>query len=235
MTFSGLQDQIPPHEEQIKEDGTITLPNIGVIIAQGKTTGELQKEIHDKYVPAFYKRLTVTVSTERRVYYVQGQVRASGRQEYLGPTTVLKLDQAAADERARKLLAKVGLADKEASYPSALSGGQQQRVAIARALAMEPALMLFDELMQRGLEVLEREQDALDELRARDGGWTDWPEQVRRAPLLLPRHGRACRDLLLREFSAQVDEVAFRLGEREVHGVRLPRDRAGRSRARRHA
>src|SRR6185295_4950142 len=60
-------------------------------------------------------------------------------------TTVLKLDPVAANERARKLLVKVGLADKAESYPSMLSGGQQQRVAIARALAMEPALMLFDE------------------------------------------------------------------------------------------
>jgi hypothetical protein len=52
-----------------------------------------------------------------------------------------------------------------------------------RAAHVPAALMLFDELMQRGLEVLEQEQDALDELRARDGGWTDWPEQVRRAQL----------------------------------------------------
>ena len=48
-------------------------------------------------------------------------------------------------ERARKLLDRVGLADKHDCYPNQLSGGQQQRVAIARALAMQPKLMLFDE------------------------------------------------------------------------------------------
>jgi polar amino acid transport system ATP-binding protein len=63
----------------------------------------------------------------------------------IGPATVLKLTPAAAEKRARVLLAKVGLTEKALVYPSALSGGQQQRVAIARALAMEPALMLFDE------------------------------------------------------------------------------------------
>ncbi|MBX0313454.1 amino acid ABC transporter ATP-binding protein [Planococcus glaciei] len=50
-----------------------------------------------------------------------------------------------AQEKARLLLKRVGLAEKEKAYPSSLSGGQKQRVAIARALAMEPDLMLFDE------------------------------------------------------------------------------------------
>ncbi len=63
----------------------------------------------------------------------------------LGPIRVKHESRSAAEERARKLLDRVGLADKLASYPSQLSGGQQQRIAIARALAMEPSLMLFDE------------------------------------------------------------------------------------------
>jgi polar amino acid transport system ATP-binding protein len=62
-----------------------------------------------------------------------------------GPLYVLRTPRAVAEERARGLLAKVGLADKAGSYPAELSGGQQQRVAIARALAMAPKVILFDE------------------------------------------------------------------------------------------
>ncbi|HWR12382.1 MAG TPA: amino acid ABC transporter ATP-binding protein [Rectinemataceae bacterium] len=63
----------------------------------------------------------------------------------LSPTIVLKQGKEEAAVLARKLLAKVGLSDKEKAWPEQLSGGQQQRVAIARALAMNPKVMLFDE------------------------------------------------------------------------------------------
>jgi len=63
----------------------------------------------------------------------------------LGLTQVKGIPKDEAAAKARQLLARVGLAVKENSYPAELSGGQQQRVAIARALAMDPKAMLFDE------------------------------------------------------------------------------------------
>jgi len=64
----------------------------------------------------------------------------------MAPINVKKLSKEEARATARDLLQRVGLADKEDSYPSQLSGGQKQRVAIARALAMSPDVMLFDEV-----------------------------------------------------------------------------------------
>ena len=64
----------------------------------------------------------------------------------LAPTLNGTLSAQQAQERARELLAKVGLADKVDSYPDALSGGQQQRVAIVRSLMTDPELLLLDEI-----------------------------------------------------------------------------------------
>ena len=64
----------------------------------------------------------------------------------LAPIRVGGLDRRAAEERAVELLESVGMADKANAYPDSLSGGQQQRVAIVRALAMQPRVMLLDEI-----------------------------------------------------------------------------------------
>jgi polar amino acid transport system ATP-binding protein len=64
----------------------------------------------------------------------------------LAPCVVHRLSQAQADERAHELLHRVGLGAHAGSYPDRLSGGQQQRVAIARALAVQPRLLLLDEI-----------------------------------------------------------------------------------------
>ena len=69
-----------------------------------------------------------------------------GRNVMLAPALVKKAAAAAGGEQARRLLARVGLAEKFDASPDQLSGGQQQRVAIARALAMEPAVLLCDEI-----------------------------------------------------------------------------------------
>jgi polar amino acid transport system ATP-binding protein len=63
----------------------------------------------------------------------------------LAQIKVRKRSKAVAEQKARELLRKVGIGEKENEFPSRLSGGQQQRVAIARALAMDPKIMLFDE------------------------------------------------------------------------------------------
>ena len=69
-----------------------------------------------------------------------------GKNVMLAPTLVKQTDATAADALARQLLDRVGLAEKFDAWPDQLSGGQQQRVAIARALAMQPSVMLCDEI-----------------------------------------------------------------------------------------
>jgi len=98
ITFSGIPDPYESQEKPIKEDGTITLPDVGRVVAAGKTPGELEDAIHDLYVPKVVRHLNVTVkNTSDRVYYVRGEVKAPGRLIYAGPITVSKAITSAGD------------------------------------------------------------------------------------------------------------------------------------------
>lgn len=92
VTFADTPTLIPPFEEKIKEDGTITLTLNQVFKAEGKTRGELEREIRARYVPDYFKQMTVMVKPEvsTRWYYVDGEVKAPARQIYNSRITVLK-------------------------------------------------------------------------------------------------------------------------------------------------
>jgi polysaccharide export outer membrane protein len=89
VSFAGPTLDKKPHEERIKDDHTITPPDIGPVIAAGKTAGELQKELQAKYGEIF-KNLTVTVKAGDRYYSIDGEVRQPGPKPYLGDTDVLR-------------------------------------------------------------------------------------------------------------------------------------------------
>jgi polysaccharide export outer membrane protein len=98
ITLTGVPDELVPQEKPIKEDGTITLQDVGRVQAAGKTAGELEDLIHSLYVPAIYKHLNVTVKTTNdRVYYVRGEVRTPNREVYVGQITVTKAITSAGD------------------------------------------------------------------------------------------------------------------------------------------
>jgi len=96
ITFLGVSDPPPPFSERIKADGMIRLPLIkDPIQAEGKTRGELEEEIHRRYVPKIYRQLTVKVASEGRIVHVSGEVKAPSRIQYFGEMTALKAITAA--------------------------------------------------------------------------------------------------------------------------------------------
>jgi polysaccharide export outer membrane protein len=99
ITLSGgpADENEAPHIESIKDDGSITMPDIGRVQAAGKTAGQLQDAIHDAYVPKYRPHLTVTVTTGDRVYYVTGEVKMPNRELYVGETTVTRAITTAGD------------------------------------------------------------------------------------------------------------------------------------------
>ncbi len=98
IIFSDVPDGPAPFLEQIHEDGQISPPMLnGKVVAAGKTVAQLQTELHDLYVPKLFKRLTVTVKSDDRYYFVGGEVRTPSQRAYTGAITVLQAIKAAGD------------------------------------------------------------------------------------------------------------------------------------------
>lgn len=97
IVFTDLPEVPLPVTQRVKEDGTINLMENQTFVAAGKTRGDLEKEIRERYVPKFYLKLTVNIKPEDRFYFVGGEVKSPGRQIYLGPVTVSKAIQSCGD------------------------------------------------------------------------------------------------------------------------------------------
>ena len=134
-------------------------PDGGQILLEGRKLSEVRSADDINYV-------------RRRVGIVFQQFnlfphKSATENVALAPQTVLGMPGEESRDRARALLERVGLGDKLDEYPDRLSGGQQQRVAIARALAMDPHVMLFDEVTSAlDPELIKEVLDVMRELAA---------------------------------------------------------------------
>jgi polysaccharide export outer membrane protein len=92
VTITDLPTITPVFEEKVREDGTIKLLLNEEFKAEGKTTGELETLIRDRYVPKFYHYMTVNIKPKEATlfYYLDGEVKAPARQTFIERTTVLK-------------------------------------------------------------------------------------------------------------------------------------------------
>jgi polysaccharide export outer membrane protein len=93
ITFSGVNPPMPQHEEQIKGDGTVTPPFVGPVVAAGKNSGQLQKELQERY-DLIYTHINVTVK-DSRFYYISGEVNRTGPTAYIGATDLIQAISAA--------------------------------------------------------------------------------------------------------------------------------------------
>lgn len=109
---SGDQMPLPAHQEAIKDDGRITPPYVGPIVANGKSPGALQAELQKLY-NVLYRNMTVTVTSKDRYYYVSGEVKNPGPKPYLGDTDILKAISSASDftEFAKKTQVRINRAN----------------------------------------------------------------------------------------------------------------------------
>jgi polysaccharide biosynthesis/export protein len=100
IDFTGTPSAVSPSVQNIQQDGTISLANIGSLPAAGLTPGQLEEEITTNLVPAIYIHIHVNVTALQRYFYVGGQIKSSssgGRQTYTSAITLTRAIQAAGD------------------------------------------------------------------------------------------------------------------------------------------
>lgn len=99
VTFAGIATAPATHQEQITGEGYITPPLLPApgVKAVGKTTSELQQELHRLYVPNIFKSITITVRNEERYFFVGGEVKDGGMKPHLTEMSLVKAIQAARD------------------------------------------------------------------------------------------------------------------------------------------
>jgi polar amino acid transport system ATP-binding protein len=120
-------------------------PSAGRVVFDGTPIGAPRADGTVRYSEAELSRVRTRIGMVFQHFNLFPHMTAL-RNVMEGQVTVLRRSKVEAEHKARQVLAKVGLADKADEHPARLSGGQQQRVAIARALAMDPEIMLFDEV-----------------------------------------------------------------------------------------
>jgi polysaccharide export outer membrane protein len=138
-TFSDVTG-INPITDTIKDDGTITLIYSEKFQAAGKTVGKLQEEIQARYVPAYFKYLTVTITLPARFFTVSGEVRTPNRFAYVGRTTLTQAISIAG-----------GFTDfaKKSDIQLTHANGRQQRINYKKALrdsAFDPEIYPGDQI-----------------------------------------------------------------------------------------
>jgi protein involved in polysaccharide export with SLBB domain len=90
IEFFDTPTPIPQYKERIRDDGKLVLPWNVIVQAAGRSVAQLQDDIRSAYVPKFYHHLTVSVKTDDRVYFVDGEVKIPTRQLYQDGLTVLR-------------------------------------------------------------------------------------------------------------------------------------------------
>jgi polar amino acid transport system ATP-binding protein len=124
----------------------LTVPDAGTVTIDGELLGPRPGEsLHSRAAQQRLNGMRARIGIVFQRFNLFPHMTAIGNVAE-GLKTVRGMSASEADDRARLMLGRVGLDDRASAYPGQLSGGQQQRVAIARALAMEPVVMLFDEV-----------------------------------------------------------------------------------------